>query len=174
MKALTVVACALAALVFAGAGSGGGGHDLVAGGGVQTLTVEQVGDNETDVFSVGATSDPDGSNPRGAVHLTTTELGGERSFTGDVKDGCVLVTGNQAIVVGKLPESEWITIEGFGVVDYLEVAVRDNGNPVGGQPTDEALPILLRDQTAHAVCAGLRTFPTFPLDHGNFVVQDAS
>src|SRR5207302_10936696 len=125
---------------------------------------------EQNQLSVGAVSDPDGSNPRGEVTVTTNAtLAGtmQTNFHGDVSRGCLLVTGNQATAVGELPESEQFEVPGVGTVRFLAVTVVDNGHPQAGEPVDLASAILLFEQTEVRVCAGLRTLPVFPLTHGN-------
>lgn len=178
MKKTVILSVAVLALAGIGASAGGatGNRDVVAGGGSSTLNDPSMGLNEHDQFSVGATSAPDGSDPQGAVTAHIDDLAGTTSgdWHGDVSEGCVIVSGNTAVAVGKLPESQQFEVPGHGVVDYLAVTVVDNGNPQGGEPADQASVILLFDTTAQQVCAGLRTLPTVPLDHGNFTVQDAS
>jgi hypothetical protein len=170
---IAAVACTVAALAFAGAVSAGDSHDLAAGGGSATVTDPVSGQTEHDQFSVGAVSDPDGTNPRGEVTLSTDAiLEGTtlQHFHGDVKDGCLIVTGNRATAVGELPASEQFVASNGQRVRFLAVSVEDNGN---GNAVDQASAILLFERSGQRVCAGVVTLPVFPLDHGNFVVQDA-
>jgi len=174
---LTVLAVVAAALASAGGVGAAGGQDRVSGAGAVTLSSQQTqGAPEHDQFSVGATSDPDGSNPQGVVtdELSSPPGSPPTAFQGDVSQGCLIVHGNTAVAVGKLPESEQTVIPGFGTVDYLAVTVVDNGNPDMGQPTDQASAIFLFDRSAQRVCAQTLQLAVYPLDHGNFDVYDAS
>ena len=86
----------------------------------------------------------------------------------------MLVSGNHAAVVGKLPPSEQFTASNGRLIDYVAVVVEDNGSPDMGQPTDQAVAFLAFDTTGQHVCAGAFSPSAPPFDHGNFVVQDAS
>jgi hypothetical protein len=101
----------------------------------------------------------------------------EQDFRGDVSRGCMIVTANQASVVGELPESQQFTVPGappaLGKIAFLSVNVHDNGHPMDGQPVDQASAILLFEATAARLCAGTQTLAVFPLEHGNFVVIDS-
>ena len=81
----------LAALAFAGTGFAAGGQNTVSGFADQTLFAGTP-DQEHDQYSVGAVSDADGSNPRGAIEYTSDAAGLPQShFHGDVSQGCVIV-----------------------------------------------------------------------------------
>lgn len=171
-KALALAAASAAALLFTAATTAAPARDGVFGHG----TIEAQPFNG-DSFTVAATSGPLGEDPRGMVQLRTTidtDLGSvTTTFHGDVSEGCLVVVANKAVAVGHLPEDEQYTLEGFGTIEYAALIVTDNGHPIDGQPVDEAFPVLLRASSAARVCAGLTPLGLTPIDHGNFVVEDA-
>jgi hypothetical protein len=128
-------------------------------------------------FEVGARSGALGEDPTGHItdRVTLEEIGGTRTLHGDVRAGCLRVIDNRAIVVGKLPEDEEFDIPGLGRIEYLALVIEDNGNPVEGQPVDRAVDFVLRAVSAERFCTIFdpATAPFFPLDQGNFVVEDA-
>ena len=171
MKRFCLCVTILGALVLATAAGADAHGDSVVGGGINALG---------DQFSVSAHSGPLGEDPTGHVELRTQPTVGARpqTFHGNVKDGCLIVVGNRAVAVGRLPQEQQYVVPGGpgnGVIEYAAVAVEDNGGPVMGQPTDRAFPVLLFSQTGARVCAGLipATFFSFPLVHGNVLVEDS-
>lgn len=135
-----------------------------------SATFQQLG-NPTDL-QLDASSDSNGSNPEGTIVLTATFLDGVHTLHGDVSQGCMITTGNQVVVVGKIPpEEQWFTV-GFGTVEYAAARVVDNGRPSGG-PVDLATARALRESTKLAVCAGTTTLGILEeLDSGDFTVID--
>lgn len=126
-------------------------------------------------FEVGARSGPLGEDPTG--HITDRVLvdeTGPRTLHGDVRAGCLRVLGNRAVVVGQLPESEQFDFPGVGRIEYVALVIEDNGNPEAGHPVDRAVDFILRAVSAELFCTVFdpATAPLFPLDHGNFVVND--
>lgn len=117
-------------------------QDLVFGSGTVT---DQFG---TASGSVDASSDPDGSNPSGTVTVTGTFQVGERTLVGDVSQGCLVVVGNTALIIGKIPEDQQWSVPGFGTVEYAAATIEDNG--VG---SDRAVFRGLRESTKQAACA---------------------
>lgn len=87
---------------------------------------------------------------------------------GDLEAGCLRVIGN------RLPETEQFDIP-LGRIEYLALVIEDNGNPVGGHPVDRAVDFVLRVVSAERFCTTFdpATAPFFPLDQGDFVIQDA-
>ncbi len=169
---LIVGGAALVLLLGASAVGAQGNRDVVAGAGAVAA------DGDTIRFSVGASSEPDGSDPRGQVTLHAAIFGTtETNFHGDVRDGCLIVVGNTALAVGELPESERFVVPGAppgaGPVRYVAVTVVDNGHPAMGEPTDLASGLLLFERTGQRACAGLFVPAVEPLTHGNFNVKDA-
>lgn len=163
-KVLALAGSILAAL-FMASGAYAQGFDFVAGFGSAP--------NGT-AFAAAALSGPQGQNPFGAV-VTRAPNG---TFHGDVSAGCLLVTGNHAAAIGRLPLSEQFTTPGFGTVEYDAVFVEDNGRPQNGQPVDRVSETLLLKATsaAHFCGAGVFTWPPslmFTLQSGDFVVHDA-
>ena len=146
--------------------------DHLAGSGRVTVP-----DEGPQSFEVGARSEPDGSNALGFIVTNQLHpLTGEPAlFHGHVREGCLIVVGNQAVAVGRLPQSEQFN---FGTRRITSVAVRvvDNGPPVNGQPVDLGIPILLFETTAERLCTGVAPitalFPPLPLESGNVVVHD--
>jgi hypothetical protein len=123
---------------------------------------------------VDATSDRDGANPSGTVVFTATFLDGVRTLHGDVSQGCMIVEGDVALVVGRIPaEEQWFT-PGFGTVEYAAVLVEDNGS--GSPSPDLALARALRPSSKDAACAqgpswfGAQTRNA--LESGEFTVID--
>jgi len=167
-------ACVLAVVGLAAAAPAGADppRDFVVGAG--TIEADPfLGDS----FSVSAHSGPLGEDPRGHVNVRTTNLAGDRqSFHGDVSEGCLIVTGNRAVAVGRLPEDERFVEPTTGrTIEFAAVIVEDNGHPVKGQPLDRAFPVLFFTATAARACAGLlpASLVTVPIDRGNVVVNDA-
>lgn len=173
-----VLAAVLAALATASSVGAAGGQDRVSGAAIQTLGSEITGGApEHDQYAVGATADADGSNPSGSIEYSSDAPGlPQQHFHGDVSQGCVIVNGNTATVVGILPPSEQFIDPVSGrLIDGVAVFVQDNGNPVQGQPVDQAVSTLLFSSSVANVCAGAPPPSGFlPIEHGNFVVNDAS
>ena len=150
--------------------------DQVAGGG--SITAPGSGEFVTADYGTGAQSGPLGESPTGHITDRATVTGftaDEQIFHGDVRDGCLRVVGNRAIVVGRLPEREQFDIPGFGRIEYVALIIEDNGNPVDGHPVDRATDAVLREIGKQRLCSTYdpATAQFFPLDQGNFVVQDA-
>jgi len=174
---LAVLAALAAAFAVTGGAGAAGSQDSVNGAAIQTLGSNVTGGApERDQYSVGATSNPDGSNPSGTVTYSSDAPGlPQRSFSGDVSQGCLLVSGNHAAVVGELPPSQQFTDPVSGrLIKWVAVVVEDNGRSVHGQPTDRAVAFLAFDTTGQRICAGGSQPGPLPIDHGNFVVVDAS
>ena len=125
---------------------------------------------------VGARSDALGATPTGHITLRTISpvSGGPQVFHGDVSEGCLVVVGNTAVAVGRLQEDEEFDVPGAPPpfrIEFVAVAVQDNGQPVGGQPVDLAQPAFLRAVSAQRVCAGALAITPQPFARGNFVVD---
>lgn len=84
------------------------------------------------------------------------------------------VLGNRAVVVGRLPEREEFDVPN-GRIKWAALVLEDNGDPVEGQPVDRGIDFVLRDFFADVFCTTLDPAgePLVPLDHGNFVINDA-
>jgi len=156
----------------------GGPPPGVGGGQPMFLTSDRVfgSGTVTDAFgtasgTVDAYADPDGSNPRGTVTMTATFAhGGDRTLVGDVSQGCVVVDGNLALVVGRIPEDQQWTVPVFGTVEYAAATVEDNGASL-----DRAYFVALRESSKQTACAtgpSLYVSRLQPLDSGNFTVID--
>ena len=128
-------------------------------------------------FEVGARSEADGTNALGhIVAKLRPALGATEPtlFHGHVREGCMIVVGNQAAVVGRLSESEAFFSAGRRI-GFIAVRVVDNGPPVNGQPVDLGRPILLFDTTAENLCTSgniAALAPALPLESGHVVVKD--
>jgi hypothetical protein len=173
MRSLALVVASAAAIFVPVASSAGNPMDSVDGGGAIVPAPDISAPSQ---FEVGALSGPLGEEPTGHItdRVTLEEIGGTKTLHGDVRAGCLRVVGNRAIVVGKLPEREQFDIP-LGRIEYLALIIEDNGNPVGGHPVDRAVDFVLRAVSAERFCTTFdpATAPFFPLDHGNFVIQDA-
>lgn len=133
-------------------------------------------------FAAAAVSGPQGQNPFGLVldHGTLNTDAGPVTTTlhGDVSQGCLIVNGNHAAIIGRIPVSEQTTLTGFGTVEYDAVFVEDNGRPQQRQPVDRVSEVrALKATSAAAFCAfGSFVWPPaaiFPFASGDFVVHDA-
>jgi hypothetical protein len=171
-KLLTLAATFGAALLMASGASAQPAVDYVYGFGTANGAS----------FAAAAASGPQGQNPIGLVlvHGTLPSDNGPvtRTFHGDVSRGCLIVTGNHAAVIGRLPENEQVRYSPFGTVEYAAIFVEDNGRPRQGHPVDRVSETLfLKASSAMAFCAlGSFVWPpsqTFTLDSGDFVVHDA-
>jgi hypothetical protein len=148
----------------------------VAGGGSATIAFG--GFVATDHFELGAVSGPLGEDPRGHITIRGTILPGgtaEQIFHGDVRQGCVRVLGDRAVIVGLLPEREWFEVP-RGTIKWAALVLEDNGEPVQGQPVDRGVDFVLTDFWAEIFCTTLDPAqePLVPLDHGNFVIEGAT
>jgi hypothetical protein len=129
-------------------------------------------------YAVGAISGAQGQSPAGLaiVHKTAISDSGPvtRTFHGDVSRGCLIVTGNRAIVLGRIPESEQITYAPVGTVVYAGLFIVDNGRPQAGHPVDLVFADLLNESFGALACSGVFAPPPFllPFDRGDFVVRD--
>ena len=140
-------------------------HDSVVGSG----SLDQFGSPVE--ITADASSNADGTGPQGTVVVTATFLIGERTLHGDVSQGCMITTGNEVVVVGKIPpEEQWFT-EGFGTVEYAYARIVDNG-VASGDPVDLATGRGLRESTKLAVCGGDPIREVWELDSGDFTVID--
>ena len=145
----------------------------VAGGGSATFGAGGV--FVTDHFEVGAVSGAGGEEPRGHITIRGTILPGgsnEQIFHGDVRHGCVRAVGNLAVVVGRLPEREWFEVAS-GTIKWAALVLEDNGQPVGGEPVDRGVDLVLTDFWAEIFCTTLdpAAEPLVTLDQGNFVIE---
>ena len=160
-----LLACAVAAsaICVAQASADSSGQH-VAG----AVAYTQNGGAET--FTVSARSDAGGVDPTG--HITLNAIG-QGTFHGDVSQGCLRETGNHAVVVGLLPASEQFMIPSGRVIRYVALFVEDNGQPVGGQPTDRVATLLMSDALEQIVCAGGQpaALATVPVERGNVIVD---
>jgi hypothetical protein len=170
---LTLVLVSVAVLLLPATSSGDSPMDRVDGGGSITPPPEISARSH---FEVGARSGALGEDPTGHItdRVTLEEIGGTKTLHGDVRAGCLRVIGNRAIVVGKLPEDEEFDLP-IGRIEYLALVIEDNGNPVNGRPVDRAVDFVLRAPSAERFCTILdpAAQPFFPVEQGNFVVQDA-
>lgn len=128
-------------------------QDFVTGGGISRVETR---------FGFTAHSGPTGEDPRG--HATFKNFLGQNSDrSGPVY--CLRVVGNAAV---------------FGIVDerddgttvFRQFFVRDNGNPVGGQPVDE-LREVGDGSPVPLACADPAPLTGLILQHGNIEVRDA-
>lgn len=170
-KLLFVCALAGALVVAPHALPGSGNGDRVLGSG------HFVGDGERDHVAVAARSGPAGEDPRGTIVMQTTNpVTLERqTFQADVSEGCVIVTGNTAIVVGALDEEDFFNVpppapQPF-LITHLGLVVQEVDEE--GRPVDIAQPVFLRTQSAERVCAGTATLLIFTPVVGQFHVDDA-
>jgi hypothetical protein len=130
-------------------------------------------------YAAGAVSGPQGQHPSGLaiVHKTAISDAGPvtRTFHGDVSRGCLIVTGNRAIVLGRIPEDEQITFAPIGTVVYAGLFIVDNGRPRAGSPVDLVFADLLNESFGALACSGVFAPAPFllPLERGDFAVHDA-
>jgi hypothetical protein len=156
---LCVLAATLASVSSAAAAAG----DAVNGAGALNAQFS---------FSVAAQSGPAGENPSGLVVFNDQTPGFEGVRQGDVSQGCLVVSGNRAIVVGLLPHSQWLFADGR-VFRWLALWVQDNG-PLGHsrhRSVDQATARYLQDSSKANACAGL-FLPMDPLTGGDVTVID--
>jgi hypothetical protein len=129
-------------------------------------------------YAAGAISGAQGGSPSGLaiVHKTAISDSGPvtRTFHGDVSRGCLIVTGNRAIVLGRITESEQITYAPIGTVVYAGLFIVDEGRPQAGHPVDLVFADLLNESFGALACSGVFAPPPFllPLDRGDFAVHD--
>ena len=167
-RGLALATAAVAALLLATTASATGGFDFAAGFGTRA----------DEWYAAGAVSGPQGQNEQGFafVHKTAISDNGRvtRTFHGDVSRGCLIVTGNRAIVLGRIPESEQITFAPIGTVVYAGLFIVDNGRTQAGHPVDLVFADLLNESFGALACSGVFAPPPFllPLDHGDLVVHD--
>lgn len=167
-RVISLVTATVAALFFATSAAATGGLDLVAGAGTRG----------TEWYVAGAASGPQGEDPRGMsiVHKTAISDTGPvtRTFHGDVSRGCMIVTGNRAILLGRIPEREQITFGPIGTVVYAGLFIVDNGRAQEGQPVDLVFADLLNEFFGALACSGVFAPPPFllPLERGDFTVLD--
>jgi hypothetical protein len=167
-RALAVGVAALLAIAAPAPAASDG--DRVAGFG--TIEAAQFLNGD---FQVAAHSGPLGEDPSGHVTVRASD-GDSMTFHGDVSQACLIVVGNRAVAVGRLPEDEQFSTPGFGTVEFVAVLVEDNGHPVAGHAVDRAFAVLLRASTEALLCASRlvpASFATVPIEHGNYVVEDA-
>jgi hypothetical protein len=166
--ASALVTAAIAALLLASGAAATGGFDLAAGFGTRA----------DEWYAAGAVSGPQGQDPRGIaiVHKTAISDSGPvtRTFHGDVSRGCLIVSGNRAIVLGRIPEREQITFQPIGTVVFAGLFIVDNGHPQRGQPVDLVFGDLLNETLGALACSGVFAPPPFllPLERGDFVIHD--
>jgi hypothetical protein len=173
---LSSIAIALVAASFAAAAPYQSG-DSVVGAAVyeHDVLIESI--------TVAAHSGPAGEEAHGHITFRANPslfdvpvFGIDGTFHGDVSEGCLLVTGNRAVAVGKLPPEEQFNVpppapQPF-LIQYIAVVVDDHGPPSGGQPADMVAPLFLKATSAQALCAGSQLVQPAPFEHGNFVVRD--
>jgi hypothetical protein len=174
MGKLVLLTLVVAALVVPTAAAEGT-IDRVAGGGSATFSAGDV--SVTDHFEVGAVSGPLGEDPLGHITIRGTILPGgtgEQVFHGDVREGCLRVLGNRAVIVGRMPEREEFDVPS-GRIKWAALVLEDNGEPVDGQPVDRGVDFVLTDFWADIFCTTLDPAgePLAPLEQGNFVIEDA-
>jgi hypothetical protein len=169
MKGLLALAMASFAAVTMPAAASAAGRDVAAGAG-------RIGN---DWFVTGASSGPLGERPAGMVVMHTTVMSDAgpvtTTFHGAVSQGCLIVDGSRAAVVGRIPEDEQVTFGPIGTIEYATLFVVDNGPPQDGRPVDLAFPDPMNPFFAGLACAGVFAPPflLLPFEHGNFVVRDA-
>lgn len=167
-----VSACAVAMLIVASVAVAAPPGDRVRAQG----SVDN-GNGTVDSFSVHATSGPLGENPRGQVFVDAVFISRKNGVTtgngtvlGDVRDGCVVVVGNRAAVLGKLRQP--LTLNGPGTVEYVGVTLEDNGE--GQLAPDRGEVFFLRAQFKDAFCTTgfFLSLATRPLADGYVEVVD--
>lgn len=158
-------AAAMAVVLAIGIGgasaSAGGAKDHVSGGGSNGATV----DNH---FSIGASSEADGSDARGQFEFHAAESGPPiHRFNADVR--CLRVAGNTASVVGQITRDK----EGAREGRYVIVRLEDNGPPRKGVSTDEIFNAVQPANAPEPACP-----PPGPLNgslsQGNITINDAN
>jgi hypothetical protein len=82
---------------------------------------------------------------------------------------CLFVAGNQARLSGSLKQP--IVIPNFGTLDHFHITARDNGEPNGANPPDEAIVVFFRTTTPPVSCSQ-PLFPPDPIAQGNIVIKD--
>lgn len=172
VRALLVVVALTCGLLVAAVGVA---RAAPAGDSVKANGSLSNGNGTFDNFAVYANSGPAGESPRGSVfvdavfisRLTGVTLG-NGTVRGDVSEGCVVVVGNRAAVLGKLREP--LTLTGPGTVEYVGVVVEDNGDLV----EDRGEVYFLRASARDLFCTtGLfLSFDTRPLVEGYVGVID--
>ena len=143
-------------------------RDMAVGGANNTNGFFQIG------FS--AHSEPLGEDPTGHVSARSRPQSGfpvPFRFGGEVT--CLRVSGNRAAIKYRFDRADNPLLVGGGI----EIFAEDNGQPRNGQPVDQAsfrapLPRELFEATQPEVCDDPNTAVYSPIDHGNFVVRDAS
>jgi hypothetical protein len=120
-------------------------------------------------FVVNAAAHPDDTSPRGTLLMTFNN----QTYHGDVSQGCILVNGDTATVVGKMPESEWFVNGDNGLLyQYIELNVLDDGTPIEGQPVDSGRAFFITTNFDTNPC--LADLPPLdPLSAGDVTVVDA-
>jgi hypothetical protein len=157
-----VVLCTAVALVVAGTSSAATFGVAVGGSSTQTVGSNLPpgqGDPGSSTVQVSVSSDVGGANPNGTIVADTYKNLGDTAtttFHGDVSQGCLLVQGNQAIAVGKLPVSEQYLGFNQKLVDWTIAVVEDNGKPSAG--LDRAATGLLFDTSGTKICNGTTSF----------------
>jgi hypothetical protein len=162
MRLLLRVAAALVAAPAASA-------DTVAGSAKVPFTDFPVpGQTTTEQFTVGAQSGPLGENPQGAV-VTTSPLLETGPAHGTVT--CVRVFGNIAQVGGVLDKP--VVYNGDTGFRWFEWIIADNGPPDGVVP-DSFISLFFFERTHPPDFDPCSVFvaPLFPVESGNFVVND--
>ena len=115
------------------AGTSSAATFTVSVNGSSTQDLSGFGDPGPSSEQVSVTSNVGGANPSGTIVAQTYTSGDVSSLTtfhGDVSQGCVLVQGNQAAVIGKLPSGEQYQFGSPGhthTVEWVEAAIQDNG-----------------------------------------------
>ncbi len=121
-------------------------------------------------FSVSAHSGPAGEDAKGNLNLRST--GGYTENNGTAAVNCLLVSGNQAIMIGDWKESDPAAWP-FGPAFPLSVVyVQDNGKPNGATP-DRGIAFGVTGGTCSDWLAFAASLAQ-PLEHGNVVVRDAT
>ena len=156
--------------------SGTGQRDFAVGAGNNEFALGAIGEAR---FSLSASSDPFGLDPRGYVTSSGDPdgVGPLEPFTARGEVTCLDVEGNRATIKWRIEEGTGSAepFEGGGVESWVE----DNGPPRAGEPADRAAvsppqPALLFDPTAD-VCEQPEAQPLYDrLDQGNVVVHDAT
>jgi hypothetical protein len=155
-------------------GQTGGARDFAVGAGSSEFALGAIGEAR---FSLSASSDPLGGDPKGYVTASGDPdgIGPMEPFTTRGEVTCLLVDGNRASIKWRLEQATGSAepFEGGGVQSFVE----DNGSPRQGEPVDRAATSLPQPaevfDLAADECQSPHGQPYDPLERGNLVVHDA-